>query len=72
MANVDYWEADGWEADWFSPYLCLTSPAGEVATVGLKDTETGRNITLSQFRSSVKSHGVKKACEVFWKLRAKG
>jgi hypothetical protein len=70
MADLVTWEADGWEADWWAGHLVITSPDGDCANVALRDTATGRDITLSQFRASVKTHGVRKACEVFWKLRA--
>ena len=32
--------------------------------------KNGRNITLSQFKSGIKSHGIDKACRTFLKLAA--
>lgn len=68
MAALTEWAADGWEAEYYSPYLVLTTPQGDTGLVGL--TSAGRNVTLQQFRSSVASHGVLRACQVFWELRA--
>ncbi len=48
---------------------CLTAPDGGTGLVQL--TQGGRNVTLHQFRSSVASHGVTRACAVFWRLRAR-
>lgn len=70
VKNVTAWHTKGWEAEYFAPYLCITSPDGNTGLVQLKDTKTGRNITLRQFRSSVLSHGILRACQTFWKLRA--
>ncbi len=64
------WKADNWEAEYFAPYLCITSPDGATGLVQIKDTKTGRNVTLPQFRSAVASHGAARACATFWKLRA--
>lgn len=61
------WKENGFEAEYFAPYLCLTAPDGRTALVLLKDANA-RNITLQQFRSSVKSHGVEKSCRVFFLL----
>lgn len=70
MSLKTEWQENGWEADYWAPYLVLTNPQGEVASVILQDATTRRSITLQQFRSSVANHGVTRACEVFWKLRA--
>lgn len=69
MPTPTEWKADQWEAEYYAPYLCLTAPDGASGLVLLR--QNGRNVTLSQFRASVKSHGIKRACEVFWKLRAR-
>lgn len=61
------WSENGYEAEYFTPYLCLTAPDGRTALVQLKDDKR-RNITLQQFRSSVASHGIEKACSVFFML----
>ena len=63
------WHAEGWEAEYYAPYLCLTGPKGDTGLVQLRDTK-GRNVTLQQFRSAVTSHGALRACQTFWKLRA--
>jgi len=63
-----HWQESSWEAEYHSPYLVLTNPEGESALVQIR--EGGRNVTLNQFRSSTKSHGIMRACQVFWKLRA--
>ena len=62
------WKADGWEAEYFAPYLCLTAPDGATGLVVLK--QGARNVTAQQFRASVSTHGVLRACQTFWKLRA--
>lgn len=62
------WTAEGWEADFFAGFLVLTDPNGECRAMQLKSN--GRLNTLNEFRSSVKTHGVLKACQVFWKLAA--
>ena len=66
--RVTHWHTKGWEAEYYAPYLCLTAPNGDTGLVQMH--QNGRNVTLAQFRSSVGSHGVQRACEVFWKLRA--
>ena len=63
------WTENGWEAEYFAGHLIITHPDGTAAEVGLRD-DKGRNITLAQFRSGVRSHGITKACSTFWKLRA--
>ena len=70
MTQITAWHTKGWEAEYFAPYLCITAPDGEPGLVQIKDTKTGRNVTLAQFRSAVASHGVLRACQTFWKLRA--
>lgn len=70
VKRVTAWHVKGWEAEYFAPYLCITSPDGTTGLVQIKDTKTGRNVTLPQFRSAVMSHGVMRACQTFWKLRA--
>lgn len=70
MTQTTEWRENGWEADYFAGHLILTNPQGDLAEVGLRDTATGRNITLRQWRSSVKTHGVTRSAETFWKLRA--
>ncbi|UFS66931.1 hypothetical protein LO749_20775 [Paracoccus denitrificans] len=70
MNLPNLWQEAGWEADWCSPYLIISNPAGECASVVIEDSATRRNITLKQFRDSVETHGITKACGVFWKLRA--
>ena len=69
MALATEWAENEWEAEFWAGHLVVTHPSGECAEVGLRDAQ-GRNITLREFRSSVKSHGVTKACRTFWKLRA--
>ena len=64
------WNAAGWQAEYFAPYLVLTAPDGGTGLVQMRDAATGRNITLPQFRSAVASHGAERACRTFWKLRA--
>lgn len=68
--NSIFWKEGEWEADWFSPYLVLTTPNGESGTVVIQDAKTRRNVTLGQFRDAARTHGMIRACEVFWKLRA--
>lgn len=70
MTNTE-WTEDGWEAEYYAGWLILTTPTGEVGSVQITATASNRNVTLNQFRSAVKTHGVKRACETFWKLRAK-
>lgn len=69
MPALTEWQENGWEAEYYAPYLCLTAPDGAAGLVQL--TQGGRNVTLHQFRSSVASHGVTRACAVFWRLRAR-
>ncbi len=69
MPALTEWQENGWEAEYYAPYLCLTAPDGAAGLVQLM--QGGRTVTLNQFRASVASHGVTRACEVFWKLRAR-
>ena len=43
---------------------------GESCLVGIKRISTGRDISISEFKSSLKSHGIVKAVATFQKMAA--
>ena len=57
-----------YDADYLGGIMVITkNETGEMRKVSLRNAK-GHNITLSQFRSSVKSHSFNRACETFFKL----
>ena len=63
------WETPNWEADYWAGTLVL-SPAGEpnnLRQVSLIDSY-GHNVTLKSWRACVRSHGIDRSAETFWKI----
>ena len=66
---MDY-ESELFEIDYHNGWLVITDKAtGKPECVQLTNNK-GRNITLNQFKSGIKSHGLDKACKTFLKLAA--
>ena len=66
---MDY-TSELYEVDYFKGWLVIkdkTTKANECVQLTNKN---GRNITLSQFKSGIKSHGLDKTCATFVKLAA--
>jgi len=62
--------SERYEAEYYKGWLVITDlTSGKAECVQLKSSE-GRNITRSQFKSSLASHGFDKACQTFLKLAA--
>ncbi len=56
------------QADYLNGILVITCAAtNECESITLND-DRGRNITLLQFKSGIKSHGMDKACQTFLRL----
>ena len=64
---MDY-ESEQFEADYWQGVMVITDKAtGQCGNVSLRDSN-GRNVTLSQFKSCVNSHGVDKALQTYARL----
>lgn len=60
--------SENYDADYLGGIMVITkNETGEMRKVSLRNAK-GQNITLSQFRSSIKSHNFDRACETFFKL----
>ena len=66
---MDY-ETELFEVDYHNGWLVITDKANNQNKCVQLTNQQGRNITFNQFKSSVKSHGIDKACAVFLKLAA--
>ena len=66
---MDY-ETERFEVDYHAGWLVITDKENKRSECIQLKNNNGRNITLSQFKSSVKSSGIDKACSVFLKLAA--
>ena len=67
--RMDY-TSELYEVDYYKGWLVIkdkTTKANECVQLTNKN---GRNITLSQFKSGIKSHGLNKTCATFLKLVA--
>lgn len=62
---------DTYETDYHGGWLVITDKASNSNHCVKLRNEKGRNITASQFNSSVASHGFERACQTFVKLAAK-
>lgn len=63
-----YYETDLYEGDYWQGVLVITNKTtGKVGSVSLLDSRN-RNITLNQFKSCIKSHGLELAFETWCKL----
>lgn len=62
------YETDLYEGDYWAGTLVITDKiTGKCGTVQLMDSRN-RNVTLSQWRSSIKSHGLERAFHTWSKL----
>ena len=66
---MDY-ETERFEVDYHAGWLIITDKEKNRNECVQLTNNKGRNITLSQFKSSVKTGGIDKACTVFLKLAA--
>lgn len=66
---MDY-ETERFEVDYHAGWLVITDKGNNRSECVQLTNSKGRNITLSQFKGSVKSSGIDKACSVFLKLAA--
>ena len=64
------YETERFEVDYHAGWLVITDKENKRNECVQLTNNKGRNITLSQFKSSVKSSGIDKACSVFLKLAA--
>ena len=64
------YETDRYEVDYHAGWLVITDKENSRNECVKLTNNKGRNITLSQFKSSVKTGGIDKACTVFLKLAA--
>jgi len=64
------YETERFEVDYHAGWLVITDKENKRNECIQLKNNNGRNITLSQFKSSVKSSGIDKACSVFLKLAA--
>ena len=65
------YETERFEVDYHAGWLVITDKENNRNECIQLKNNNGRNITMSQFKSSVKSSGIDKACSVFLKLAAK-
>jgi len=62
------YESDTYEADYWQGVMVITDKAtGQCGNVSLRDVK-GRNVTLSDFKSCIKSHGVDRALRAYARL----
>ena len=66
---MDY-NSEIYEVDYHQGWLVITEKATNKNECVQLTNNNGRNITLSQFKSGIKSHGLDKACATFLKLAA--
>lgn len=65
------YNSQNYDADFWQGVLVITDKAqNELRKVTLRDA-SGRNVTLQQFKASIKSRGFDKACSVFFKFGVK-
>ena len=64
------YETERFEVDYHAGWLVITDKENNRNECIQLKNNNGRNITISQFKSSVKSSGIDKACSVFFKLAA--
>lgn len=63
-----YWESDTHEADYWQGVLVITDKeTGKCGNVVLHNAK-GHNVTLKQWQSSIKTHGVDRALVTWSKL----
>jgi len=58
------------EVDYYKGWLVIYNKATKNPECVQLRNDKGRNITLNQFKSGVKTHGVNHACKTFLKLAA--
>lgn len=64
----DY-ESDRFECDiWGGRVILTDKETGACGFVALRDTMTGKDITIKELKASIKSHGVERTLDVFSKL----
>jgi len=65
-----YYTTENFEVDYYKGWLVIHDTATKQNECVQLKNDKGRNITLNQFKSGVKTHGVDRACRVFLKLAA--
>ena len=68
MIAMDY-TTDKFEVDYWQGVLVFTNKETTETRV-LKLYKNNRLATLNEFKSGIKSHGLEKACEAFFKIAA--
>ena len=66
---MDY-TTDTYEADYHAGLLVITDKLSDAAYMVQLRNRSGRNVTLSQFKSCIRSHGIDRACSTFINLAA--
>lgn len=62
------YESDQYEGDYWQGVMVITNKeTGQCGNVSLRDSN-GRNVTLSQFNSCIKTHGVVRALHTYARL----
>lgn len=61
---------DKFEVDYYKGWLVIHDKETNKNEVVQLVNDKGRNITLNQFKSGIKSHGIEQACKTFIKLAA--
>jgi len=66
---MDY-ESELFKVDYHNGWLVIKDKETNRQECVQLTNNKGRNITLNQFKSGIKSHGLNKTCETFLKLAA--
>jgi hypothetical protein len=66
---MDY-TTDTYEVDYHAGLMVITDKLNDTAYMVQLRNRSGRNVTLSQFKSCIRSHGINQACSTFIKLAA--
>jgi len=69
--NMYYLENDQWIAEYVGGFIFLANKETKQSGVTRILNGRGQSISLDQFNDGCRSHSFDKACEVFWKLRAR-
>jgi len=69
--NMYYLESARWIAEYVEGFIFLANKETKQSGVTRLLNDRGQSISLGQFNSGCKSHSFDKACETFWKLRAR-
>ena len=66
---MDY-TTDTYGVDYHAGLMVITDKLNDTAHMVQLYNRSGRNVTLSQFKSCIRSHGINHACSTFIKLAA--